>query len=52
MCARVAISMATMAAVALPEMKRYKYDMELATGTVASGGTIGMMIPPSVVFIV
>jgi len=43
---------ATMAAVALPEMKRYKYDMELATGTVASGGTIGMMIPPSVVFIV
>ncbi len=42
---------ATMAAVALPEMKRYKYDMALATGTVASGGTLGMMIPPSVVFI-
>jgi len=43
---------ATMAAVALPEMKRYNYDMELATGTVAAGGTLGMLIPPSVVFIV
>lgn len=43
---------ATMAAVALPEMKRYKYDMALASGTVASGGGLGMLIPPSVVFIV
>ncbi len=43
---------ATMAAVALPEMKRYKYDPGFAAGTVAAGGTIGMMIPPSVVFIV
>ncbi|MCU0918367.1 MAG: TRAP transporter large permease [Planctomycetes bacterium] len=43
---------ATMAAVALPEMRRYQYSMELACGAVASGGTIGMMIPPSVVFIV
>jgi tripartite ATP-independent transporter DctM subunit len=43
---------ATMAAVALPEMRRYQYSMELACGVVASGGTIGMMIPPSVVFIV
>lgn len=43
---------ATMTAVALPEMRRYKYSMELACGTVASGGSIGMMIPPSVVFIV
>ncbi len=43
---------ATMAAVALPEMKRYGYDMKLATGTIASGGGLGMMIPPSVVFIV
>lgn len=42
---------ATMAAVALPEMKRFGYDMELGTGTVAAGGTLGMMIPPSVVFI-
>jgi tripartite ATP-independent transporter DctM subunit len=43
---------ATMAAVALPEMKRYGYDMKLATGTIAAGGGLGMMIPPSVVFIV
>jgi C4-dicarboxylate transporter DctM subunit len=43
---------ATMASVAIPEMKRYKYDMELACGSVASGGTLGMLIPPSVVFIV
>jgi len=42
---------ATMASVVLPEMKRYKYDMGLATGAVASGGGLGMMIPPSVVFI-
>ena len=43
---------ATMASVAIPEMKRYKYDMELACGAVASGGSLGMLIPPSVVFIV
>ncbi|MDR0994572.1 MAG: TRAP transporter large permease [Verrucomicrobiota bacterium] len=43
---------ATMAAVALPEMKRHKYHPGFAAGTVAAGGSIGMMIPPSVVFIV
>ena len=43
---------ATMAAVALPEMKRYGYADSLASGTVASGGSLGMLIPPSVVFIV
>lgn len=43
---------ATMALVALPEMKRYRYSMELGCGAVAAGGSIGMMIPPSVVFIV
>lgn len=43
---------ATMATVALPEMKRYRYDMELGSGAVAAGGTLGMLIPPSVVFIV
>jgi tripartite ATP-independent transporter DctM subunit len=43
---------ATMASVALPEMKRYKYDMELGCGTVAAAGGLGMLIPPSVVFIV
>ncbi len=43
---------ATMASVVLPEMKKYGYDMELATGAVAAGGSLGMLIPPSVVFIV
>ena len=43
---------ATMAAVALPEMRRFKYGDALAAGVVASGGGLGMMIPPSVVFIV
>ncbi len=43
---------ATMAAVALPEMKRYGYADSLSSGTVASGGSLGMLIPPSVVFIV
>jgi C4-dicarboxylate transporter, DctM subunit len=43
---------ATMAAVALPEMKRHRYDPGFAAGAVAAGGSIGMLIPPSVVFIV
>ena len=36
-----------MGRVALPEMKRFKYDDALATGTVASGGTLGFIFPPS-----
>ncbi len=43
---------ATMATVTLPEMKRYNYDMSLATGTVAAAGSLGILIPPSVIFIV
>jgi C4-dicarboxylate transporter DctM subunit len=43
---------ATMATVGLPEMKRYGYDSELACGVVASGGGLGMLMPPSVVLIV
>ena len=42
---------ATMGTVSLPEMKRYKYDDRLATGAVAAGGTIGILIPPSVILI-
>jgi C4-dicarboxylate transporter, DctM subunit len=41
-----------MASVALPEMKRLKYRDELATGVVAAGGSLGILIPPSVIFIV
>ncbi len=45
-------SAVTMGKVCLPEMKRYKYDNGLATGTVAAGGTLGILIPPSTAFIV
>ncbi len=43
---------ATMATVGLPEMKNYRYDPELSAGVVASGGGLGMLMPPSVVLIV
>lgn len=42
---------ATIAAVALPEMRERKYSMGLGAGAVAAGGGLGMLIPPSVVFI-
>lgn len=42
----------TIGKVALPEMKRYGYDARLATGCVAAGGTLGILIPPSTGFIV
>jgi tripartite ATP-independent transporter DctM subunit len=45
-------SAATMTKVALPEMLRYKYDHKLATGSIAAGGTLGILIPPSVPMIV
>jgi C4-dicarboxylate transporter, DctM subunit len=42
----------TMARVALPELERYRYSGSLATGALAAGGTLGILIPPSVVLIV
>ena len=42
---------ATLSRVAIPEMRRHGYDEALATGTVASGGTLGILIPPSVILI-
>jgi len=42
---------ATMGMVALPEMKRYKYDPGLAAGSIAAGGSIGILIPPSVILV-
>lgn len=41
----------TMGMVAIPEMRSYKYDSALATGCVAAGGTLGILIPPSGVLI-
>ena len=43
---------ATMASVALPEMKRHGYSGALATGTLAAGGTLGILIPPSVILVI
>ena len=51
-CGSTNATAATMATVALPEMKRFKYSDELATGVVAAGGSLGILIPPSVIFIV
>jgi len=41
----------TMGMVAIPEMRSYKYDSALATGCVAAGGTLGILIPPSGILI-
>ena len=51
-CGSTAATAATMGKIALPEMKKYGYDDILATGTVASAGTLGILIPPSTVLIV
>ncbi|MDD5702017.1 MAG: TRAP transporter large permease [Dehalococcoidales bacterium] len=40
-----------MTSIAYPEMKRYKYHPSLSTGCIAAGGTLGILIPPSAVFI-
>jgi tripartite ATP-independent transporter DctM subunit len=42
----------TMGRVCLPEMKRYDYAPQLATGTIAAGGTLGILIPPSTAFVI
>lgn len=51
-CGSTNASTATMAMVALPEMKRYGYSESLAAGSVAAGGSLGIMIPPSVIFVI
>lgn len=50
-CGSSPATAATMGTVALPEMKKYKYHPGLATGSIAAGGTLGILIPPSVGFI-
>ena len=51
-CGSSTATASTMGQVALPELKRYGYSPTLATGTLAAGGTLGILIPPSVVLIV
>ncbi|HVN96370.1 MAG TPA: TRAP transporter large permease subunit [Syntrophorhabdaceae bacterium] len=46
------VTAATVNLVALPEMRRYGYDTKLAVGSIAAGGTIGSLIPPSTMFII
>lgn len=45
-------SAVTMGKVAYPEMRRYKYGARLATGSIAAGGTLGILIPPSTGFVI
>ncbi len=51
-CGSNAATTATMGTIALPEMKRFNYSSMLSTGSVAAGGTLGVVIPPSVVLII
>ena len=51
-CGSSTATASTMGRVALPELRRYKYSPVLATGTLAAGGTLGILIPPSVVLVV
>jgi len=51
-CGSSVATTATFARTALPELRRYNYDPAFATGTVAVGGTLGILIPPSVVLVV
>ncbi|AKI03180.1 TRAP transporter, DctM subunit [Hoeflea sp. IMCC20628] len=51
-CGSSLATAATMGQVALPELKRYGYSGELATGALAAGGTLGILIPPSVILVI
>lgn len=50
-CGSTTATAATMSAVALPEMKKYNYSRPFAMATIASAAILGVMIPPSVIFI-
>ncbi|HIC84819.1 MAG TPA: TRAP transporter large permease [Desulfobacterales bacterium] len=51
-CGSNTATAATMGAVALPQMKKYNYSTMLSSGTVVTGGTLGTVMPPSVVLII
>ena len=51
-CGSSLATAATMGQVAMPELKRYGYSGGLATATLAAGGTLGILIPPSVVLVI
>ena len=51
-CGSSLATASTLGQVALPELRRYRYSPTLATGTLAAGGVLGILIPPSVVLVV
>jgi tripartite ATP-independent transporter DctM subunit len=51
-CGSSVATAATMSQVALPEMRRLNYSDRLSTGTLAVGGTLGILIPPSIILII
>ncbi len=51
-CGSSLATASTMGRVALPELRRMNYSVRLATGTLAAGGTLGILIPPSVALII
>lgn len=51
-CGSNTATAATMGAITLPEMRKYQYDISMSTASVAAGGVLGVLIPPSVIFIV
>lgn len=51
-CGSSMATSATMAKVAMPSMREYKYSDGLATGAIAAGGSLGILIPPSVILVV
>jgi C4-dicarboxylate transporter, DctM subunit len=51
-CGSSLATASTMGQVALPELRRHGYEPALATGTLAAGGTLGILIPPSVILVI
>lgn len=51
-CGSNTATAATIGTMALPELDKYKYDKSLSTGSIATGGTLGIIIPPSTVLII
>ena len=51
-CGSSLATAATMGQIALPELKRHNYSGALATGTLAAGGTIGILVPPSWILVI
>jgi tripartite ATP-independent transporter DctM subunit len=51
-CGSSLATAATMSKVAMPQMRRFKYDDALSTASIAAGGTLGILIPPSVILVI